>query len=90
MSQDNKLSLRDKMKAAATEGTAKAMEEADKQNVSSKHLYQGNHVKRLVMRNGTIVLPNETGVFIPKTQEEYDMLEHMAANASCSLEKLSD
>lgn len=55
---------------------------------SSEHEYQGNHVKRLVLANGTIVLPDAEGIFIPKSQEEYDMLEHMAARPDCSLEKL--
>lgn len=88
---DNKLSLAEKMAAAAKEGAAKAAAEAPKapQKEEKKgHYYQGNHVKRLVMANGTIVLPDEEGFFVPKTQEEYDMLEHLAASPTCSLEKL--
>jgi len=52
--------------------------------------YQGNHVRRLVMRNGTIVLPDADGIFEPATQEEYDMLEHLAASSNSSLEKLEE
>ena len=102
MSNDQKLSLTDKMKAAAAAGAAKGLEDAKKEPTAlanamhkaedKKHsmLYKGNNVKRLVLRNGTIVLPDADGVFEPKSQEEYDMLEHLAARSDSSLEKLSD
>lgn len=86
MTTDNKLSLAEKMKAAAAEGAAKAAKEVKPQVFQ----YKGNHVKRLVMRNGSIVLPDAEGIFTAKSQEEYDMLEYMAASTSCSLEKIAD
>jgi hypothetical protein len=87
MSHDNKPSLAEKMAASAKAGTAKAAAEVESSKVTVQS-YQGNHVKRLVLANGDIVLPNEEGVFIPKSQEEYDMLEHLAASTTCSLERI--
>lgn len=89
MNPETKLSLADKVKAAAAAGAAKAKEDAGKVPTPRRvEGYKANHVKRLVLKNGTIVLPVD-GVFIPKSQEEYDYLEHLAASTISSLERIT-
>lgn len=112
MNTETKLSITEKMRAAAAKGhetalkeTAEATKPAPGQGPGSvpqpgsptphpgnapkgPAKYKGNHVKRLVLRDGTIVLPDAEGLFDPKTQEQYDMLEHLAASTESSLEKI--
>ena len=89
MSAEQKLSLAEKVKAAAAKGAAEGAKAAEQAAPKAPtYRYKGNHVRRLVLRNGSIVLPDAEGVFTATTQEEYDMLEHMAASTSCSLEKI--
>ena len=63
--------------------------EIQSQPISGSHLYKANHIRRLLLSNGTTVLPDADGIFTATTQEEYDYLENLAKSPTSSVERIS-
>ncbi len=81
------LSIKEKMeaaKASATPAVASKTPDTPKQIKG----YQSIRLRQLIKAEGAIVKPNADGLFIPKDQEEYDMLEHLADSKMDMVERV--
>lgn len=72
-------------KLAAAKVAAAAASSTQPGGVST---YAANGILRLCNAKGNFFYPDADGVFTPTTQEEYDMLEHLANSNDCPLERL--
>jgi len=65
-------------KLAASKAAAEAKDPSTDNKEPKVAGYISMRLKRFVNNKGVFVYPNEDGTFVPKTQEEYDALEHYA------------
>ena len=68
--------IAEKLAASKAAAEAKATSTGNKEPKIAG--YVSMRLKRFVDNKGVFVYPNEDGIFVPKTQEEYDALEHYA------------
>lgn len=73
-------------KLAAAKVAAAAVASSTQPGVVST--YAANGILRLCNAKGNFFYPDADGVFTPTTQEEFDMLEHLANSNDCPLERL--
>ena len=82
--QENKPTLQEKLAASKAAAPVENKKEdptkkEDKEDTGTGYL--SLRLKQFATKNGTMVKPNADGIFIPKSQEEYNMLEYYADQA---------
>lgn len=86
------LSIKEKLAAASAPAhkDAPKPEEAKQEDHKGKNPkgYQSMRLRQLIKAEGAIVKPDADGIFVPKDQEEYDMLEHLADSKMNMVERV--
>jgi hypothetical protein len=84
MATQEKMTLQEKL-AASKQEVPKVQEQKQDQKEDG---YKSLRLKQFATKNGTMIKPNADGIFIPKSQEEYDMLEYYANQAIAYVERV--